>query len=59
MPVREMDVQHVVEAGVADFHSVRDSADLIFALDSIDHWQDKAAGLREIRRVLPTRRTPP
>lgn len=29
-----------------------DSADLIFAFDSIDHWQDKAAGLREIRRVL-------
>lgn len=29
-----------------------DSADVIFAFDSIDHWQDKAAGLREIRRVL-------
>ena len=29
-----------------------DSADLVFAFDSIDHWQDKAAGLREIRRVL-------
>jgi len=29
-----------------------DSADVIFAFDSIDHWQDKAAGLHEIRRVL-------
>lgn len=28
------------------------STDLVFAFDSIDHWQDKAAGLREIRRVL-------
>jgi len=28
------------------------SADVVFAFDSIDHWQDKAAGLREIRRVL-------
>ena len=29
-----------------------DSADLIFAFDSIDHWQGVAAGLSEIRRVL-------
>jgi len=29
-----------------------DSADVIFAFDSIDHWLDKAAGLQEIRRVL-------
>ena len=28
------------------------SADLVFAFDSIDHWQDKATGLAEIRRVL-------
>jgi ubiquinone/menaquinone biosynthesis C-methylase UbiE len=28
------------------------SADVVFAFDSIDHWQDKVAGLREIRRVL-------
>jgi len=27
-------------------------ADLVFAFDSIDHWQDKSAGLAEIRRVL-------
>ena len=29
-----------------------DHADLVFAFDAIDHWQDKAAGLAEIRRVL-------
>lgn len=29
-----------------------DSADLVFAFDSIDHWRDRALGLREIRRVL-------
>lgn len=29
-----------------------DFADVVFAFDSIDHWQDQAAGLREIRRVL-------
>lgn len=29
-----------------------DHADLVFAFDSVDHWQDKAAGLAEIRRVL-------
>ncbi len=28
------------------------SADLVFAFDTIDHWRDKTAGLREIRRVL-------
>ena len=28
------------------------SADLVFAFDSIDHWQDKTTGLAEIRRVL-------
>ena len=26
-----------------------DAADVIFAFDSIDHWQDPAAGLRELR----------
>lgn len=29
-----------------------DSADIIFAFDSYDHWQDKQRGLAEIRRVL-------
>jgi len=29
-----------------------DCADLVLAFDSIDHWQDRAAGLAEIRRVL-------
>lgn len=29
-----------------------DHADLVFAFDSIDHWQDKAAGLAEVCRVL-------
>lgn len=29
-----------------------DHADLVFAFDSIDHWQEKATGLAEIRRVL-------
>lgn len=29
-----------------------DVADVVFAFDSIDHWQDPAAGLLEIRRVL-------
>lgn len=28
------------------------SADVVFAFDSIDHWRDRAAGLREVRRVL-------
>ncbi|MCA9662054.1 MAG: class I SAM-dependent methyltransferase [Myxococcales bacterium] len=28
------------------------SADIVFAFDSIDHWQDRAAGLREVCRVL-------
>jgi SAM-dependent methyltransferase len=27
-------------------------ADLVFAFDSFDHWQDQAAGLQEVRRVL-------
>jgi len=29
-----------------------DSADLVFAFDSIDHWQDVDQGLKEIRRIL-------
>lgn len=29
-----------------------DFADLVFAFDSFDHWQDKSAGLNEIKRVL-------
>jgi ubiquinone/menaquinone biosynthesis C-methylase UbiE len=29
-----------------------DFADLVFAFDSIDHWRDRGAGLREVRRVL-------
>ncbi len=29
-----------------------DIADVVFAFDSIDHWPDRAAGLREVRRVL-------
>ncbi|MCL4836224.1 MAG: methyltransferase domain-containing protein [Caldilineaceae bacterium] len=32
-----------VDDGVADF---------VFAFDSFDHWQDKAAGLAEVRRIL-------
>jgi SAM-dependent methyltransferase len=28
------------------------AADVVLAFDSFDHWQDKARGLREIRRVL-------
>jgi SAM-dependent methyltransferase len=28
------------------------TADFVFAFDSYDHWQDKAAGLAEVRRVL-------
>ena len=27
-------------------------ADLVFAFDSFDHWQDKARGLAEVRRIL-------
>lgn len=29
-----------------------DSADIVFAFDSFDHWQDKDQGLTEIRRIL-------
>lgn len=29
-----------------------DVADLVLAFDSIDHWGDRDAGLREVRRVL-------
>ena len=29
-----------------------DSSDLVLAFDSFDHWKDKSAGFREIRRVL-------
>ena len=29
-----------------------DVADLVFAFDSFDHWQDKTRGLAEIRRIL-------
>ena len=29
-----------------------DSADLVFAFDSIDHWQDVEQGLEEIQRIL-------
>lgn len=29
-----------------------DSADVVFAFDSFDHWQDHARGLAEVRRVL-------
>ncbi len=29
-----------------------DRADLVFAFDAIDHWQDVDQGLREIRRIL-------
>ena len=29
-----------------------DSADLVLAFDSIDHWQDVEQGLSEIRRIL-------
>lgn len=33
------------------------SVDLVLAFDSIDHWKDRAAGLREVTRVLrPTGR---
>lgn len=32
-----------------------DSADLVLAFDSIDHWVDKVAGLKEVRRVLRPR----
>ena len=28
------------------------AADLVFAFDSYDHWQDKARGLAEVRRIL-------
>jgi ubiquinone/menaquinone biosynthesis C-methylase UbiE len=28
------------------------AADLVFAFDSFDHWQDKLCGLGEIRRIL-------
>ena len=29
-----------------------DSADLVLAFDSFDHWEDKSRGMTEIRRVL-------
>lgn len=29
-----------------------DQADLVFAFDSVDHWQNVDQGLREIRRIL-------
>lgn len=39
--------------GPAEALPVEDGmADVVFAFDSFDHWQDKAAGLAEIRRIL-------
>lgn len=39
--------------GPAEKLPVDDSiADFVFAFDSFDHWQDKAAGLAEVGRVL-------
>ena len=39
--------------GSAESIPVDDStADLVFAFDSFDHWQDKANGLAEVRRIL-------
>lgn len=39
--------------GSAESIPVEDStADLVFALDSFDHWQDKAIVLAEVRRIL-------
>ena len=32
-----------------------DAADVVFAFDSLDHWQDLERGLREIRRILSRR----
>ena len=39
--------------GAASALPVEDGrADIVFAFDSFDHWQDQSAGLAEIRRVL-------
>lgn len=39
--------------GPAEALPVEDAiADVVFAFDSFDHWQDKAAGLAEIQRIL-------
>lgn len=39
--------------GPAETLPVADAiADWVFAFDSFDHWQDKASGLAEIRRIL-------
>lgn len=32
-----------------------EAADVVFAFDSVDHWQDIERGLREIRRILRPR----
>ena len=39
--------------GSAEILPVEDkAADVVFAFDSFDHWQDKERGLAEVRRVL-------
>ena len=39
--------------GSAESIPVEDStSNLVFAFDSFDHWQDKAIGLAEVRRIL-------
>jgi ubiquinone/menaquinone biosynthesis C-methylase UbiE len=39
--------------GPAEGLSVDDAAaDVVLAFDSFDHWQDRARGLSEIRRIL-------
>lgn len=39
-------------AAAEDLPVETDMADVVFAFDSIDHWQDVASGLKEVRRVL-------
>lgn len=39
--------------GAAERLPIEDaSADIVFAFDSFDHWQDQQQGLKEVRRVL-------
>jgi SAM-dependent methyltransferase len=41
-----------IEGGAEDLPIPDDGASVVWALSSVHHWADRAAGLREIRRVL-------
>ena len=49
----ETDYQIIFKVGSAEDLPVEDShADIVFAFDSIDHWNDIQQGLKEILRIL-------